>query len=209
MAEPGDEMAAGPGGRGHLRATRAEREQVIGKLKAAFVQGMLSKDEFDLRVGQACAPRTYAELAALTADLPPGLAPVQPLTPARTGDGQPVVRPGRVLAVATVLYAGVWGYAGLSPIVGDNALAGALIYLGALAYLGFVLVCLGAIHINRQEKHSGGQPPGRPGSGGRGSGDVPPAGPGRRLPPAGPGHESAAGAVRTRRSRPGLATASG
>jgi hypothetical protein len=31
----------------------ADREQVIGTLKAAFVQGLLDKDEFDLRVGQA------------------------------------------------------------------------------------------------------------------------------------------------------------
>jgi Domain of unknown function (DUF1707) len=73
MAGPGNEIAAGTGGRGHLRASHADREQVIGTLKAAFVQGRLVKDEFDLRVGQALAPRTYAELAALTADLPAGL----------------------------------------------------------------------------------------------------------------------------------------
>jgi hypothetical protein len=73
MAGSGDEIAAGTGGRGHLRASYADREQVIGTLKAAFVQGRLVKDEFDLRVGQALAPRTYAELAALTADLPAGL----------------------------------------------------------------------------------------------------------------------------------------
>ena len=48
MAGPGDEMAAAAGpGRGDLRASHADREQVIGTLKAAFVQGMLAKDEFD------------------------------------------------------------------------------------------------------------------------------------------------------------------
>jgi hypothetical protein len=31
---------------------------------------MLGKDEFDLRVSQAFASRTYAELAAVIADLP-------------------------------------------------------------------------------------------------------------------------------------------
>ena len=51
MAGPGYEIAAGAGGRGHLRASHADREQAIGTLKAAFVQGMLAKDEFDLRVG--------------------------------------------------------------------------------------------------------------------------------------------------------------
>ena len=72
MAGPGDELGAA--GRGHLRASHADREQVIGTLKTAFVQGMLAKDEFDLRVGQTLASRTYADLAAVTADLPAGLA---------------------------------------------------------------------------------------------------------------------------------------
>ena len=39
-------------------------------LKSAFVQGRLTKGEFDLRVGQAFAARTYAELADVTADIP-------------------------------------------------------------------------------------------------------------------------------------------
>jgi hypothetical protein len=30
---------------------------VIGTLKAAFMEGMLAKDEFDLRVGQAAETR--------------------------------------------------------------------------------------------------------------------------------------------------------
>ena len=73
MAGPEDEMAAGAGGRGHMRASHADREQVVDVLKAAFVHGRLTKDEFDLRVGQAFASRTVAELAALTADVPAGL----------------------------------------------------------------------------------------------------------------------------------------
>ena len=47
---------------------------MIDVLKAAFVRGMLAKDEFDLRVSQAFASRTYAELAAATAGLPAGPA---------------------------------------------------------------------------------------------------------------------------------------
>jgi DUF1707 SHOCT-like domain len=83
-------MTAGPGSettvasRGHLRASHADREQVIDTLKAAFVQGRLTKDEFDERIGQALASRTYVELDAITADIPAGLAAVQPLcTPVR------------------------------------------------------------------------------------------------------------------------------
>jgi len=74
------------GGRGHLRASHADREQVIGALTAAFVQGMLIKDEFDLRVGQTFASRTYADLAALTADIPARVAATRPLrTSAQAG----------------------------------------------------------------------------------------------------------------------------
>jgi hypothetical protein len=53
IAGPGNNetAAAAAGRRGGLRASHADREQVIGTLKAAFVQGMLAKDEFDLRVG--------------------------------------------------------------------------------------------------------------------------------------------------------------
>jgi hypothetical protein len=71
MAGPGDEITPGETGCGHLRTSHADREQVIGALKAAFVQGRLTKDEFDLWVGQTFAARTYGELAAVTPNLPP------------------------------------------------------------------------------------------------------------------------------------------
>jgi hypothetical protein len=69
---------------GRLRASHADREQVVDLLKAAFVQGRLTQDELDGRIGQALAARTYAELAVLTADLPaePERAPTAALAPA-------------------------------------------------------------------------------------------------------------------------------
>jgi hypothetical protein len=70
MAGADDAMAADMAGRGHLRASRADREHVIDTLKAAFVQGRLTKDELDERVGRTLAARTYAELATVTADIP-------------------------------------------------------------------------------------------------------------------------------------------
>lgn len=79
MPEPRDQMPAAVG-RGHRQACHADREQVIGRLKAAFVQGRLLKDELDARVGQAQAARTYANLATLIADLPAGLAAAEPRT---------------------------------------------------------------------------------------------------------------------------------
>ncbi len=42
------------------------------RAEAAFVQDRLTKDELDMRVSQALASRTYADLAAVTADIPPG-----------------------------------------------------------------------------------------------------------------------------------------
>ncbi len=93
MAEPGDHKAAAAGGRGRLRASHADREQAIEALKDAFAQGRLTGDELDSRVGQALASQTYAELTALTDDLPayPAAAPppCQPAPHAQPGAGDP------------------------------------------------------------------------------------------------------------------------
>lgn len=74
--EPGARAAAAT-----LRASRADRERVIDLLKAAFVQGRLDRDEFDARIGQAVASRTYGELAAVTADIPAELIGALPRRP--------------------------------------------------------------------------------------------------------------------------------
>jgi Domain of unknown function (DUF1707) len=104
MVGPGDEIAADARARGHLGAAHADREGVIDVLKAAFVQGRLAKDEFDLRVGQVLASRTYADLAALTADLPAELSRVQPPEPARGSNDRRAVR---AFAGAIVVLPGV------------------------------------------------------------------------------------------------------
>jgi Domain of unknown function (DUF1707) len=204
MAGPGDEIAAGAGGRGHLRASHADREQVIGTLKAAFVQGMLAPDEFDLRVGQTLAARTYADLAALTADLPAGLAAAKPPQPVRAQGEQKVLRPGRWIAVSTVAYAGAWAYElFLSPHGGDNQSFPLLILGGFLVYLGMLIACVGEIIVNRQDNRSGGQSPRRPapGAGGQGSRRLPSASQGRHHPPAGLGQQQSAEAAPIRRPR--------
>jgi hypothetical protein len=196
MAEPGEEIAAGSGGRGHLRASHADREQVIGTLKTAFVAGMLAKDEFDLRVGQTLASRTYAELAALTADLPAGLAAALPPMPARARSGQPVLRPGPVGTVATALYAGAcaWAY------FAHGGVPGALVGLGSFVYLFVLLIVIGVATENRRDKRSGGQlPRGRaPVVGGPAFRRLPPARPGGQLPSADPSHRHTEAARRCR-----------
>ncbi len=199
MTGPGSEMAAGAVGDDHLRASHADREQVIDVLKAAFVQGMLAKDEFDQRVGQALASRTYAQLAAVTADLPAKPTAAQPPEPARAqcepAQAQcepPDLRPGRVIMVATALYAGVWPFTFLLPwptnSEGDPPKAiillffsTTLIYSSVLLFVLFVAVL--SIPAWWREKRSGGQPPRRPASGadGQASRRPPSAGPGGRL----------------------------
>jgi len=72
-----------PGAQAAAAGPRADRERVIDLLKAAFVQGRLTKDELDARAGQAFTARTYAELAALTADIPAGSSTRPPRQPAR------------------------------------------------------------------------------------------------------------------------------
>jgi hypothetical protein len=56
-------------------AATADRERTVGALRAGFAEGRLTQDELDERVAQAYAARTYADLWALTADLPMGPLP--------------------------------------------------------------------------------------------------------------------------------------
>jgi uncharacterized membrane protein len=59
-----------------MRAASADRERAVDVLKAGFAEGRLSQEEYNDRMGRAYDARTYAELAALTADLPAGPWPV-------------------------------------------------------------------------------------------------------------------------------------
>ncbi|MDQ2874594.1 MAG: DUF1707 and DUF4190 domain-containing protein [Actinomycetota bacterium] len=63
-----DDNAAGR--LGNALASDKDRDRTIDLLKAAFVEGRLTKEEHELRVGRAFGSRTYADLAVLSADLP-------------------------------------------------------------------------------------------------------------------------------------------
>ena len=168
MTESPDPMAAT--GRDHIRASHADREHVIDTLKAAFVQGRLTKDEFDQRVGQAFDSKTYAELAALSADLPAG--PTRPLS-------QPGRAQGWSLGDEKVLE---WAIASaLSPLAplaaafltGNQVFAAVsviLLILDLVLGLPFLMIVVGTrVEERRQERRSSrskGQPP-PPGRGGR------------------------------------------
>jgi Domain of unknown function (DUF1707) len=84
-ARPGDETA-GAERKARLRASAADREEVIEVLKAAFVQDRITKDELDQRIGKVLTSRTYDDLEILTADIPGALIRTRPATPARPPD---------------------------------------------------------------------------------------------------------------------------
>jgi hypothetical protein len=97
-------MTPGTAGLGRLRASHADREQVINTLQAAFVQGRLTKIEFDQRVGQTFTSRTYADLAAVTADLPAGLIRAeQARKPAPAQAAPPVNKPLMWVAIVVTV----------------------------------------------------------------------------------------------------------
>jgi hypothetical protein len=84
-----------------MLASAADRDRSVKVVKASFVEGRLTKEEMDLRVGQILVSRYFEELMALTADLPVGphgRLPAHPVTP-------PFPRMSR-LAVAALVCAG-------------------------------------------------------------------------------------------------------
>lgn len=207
---PGDELSGSAARRGRLRASHADREQVIDTLKAAFVQGMLAKDELDLRVGQAFASRTYAELAAVTADLPAEPTAAQPPKPARAQGEQPVLRPGPVIMAATAVNAGVWAFtfiphwAPRNPESDPPHAIVLLFFSTNLIYPLVLAIAVGFMIAGWREKRSGRRPPRRPapGTGGQASRRPPSADPGGELPPVDRGHQHTAEAERSRSPGP-------
>ena len=163
VAGPGDEMAAENRGRGELRASHADREQVINTLKAAFIEGMLSKDEFDQRVAQTFGSRTYAELTPITADLHVEPVAARSSELARPQDEVPALRPGQVLAAVTAVYASVWAFAFFPPwpldAEGDPPRAIIfLVFSATFIYIFVSAIMVGNMLAEWIQKRSGGRP---------------------------------------------------
>jgi hypothetical protein len=109
-------------------ASHGEREQVIGALKAAFVQGRLTKAEFDARVGQALTSPTHAELAAMTADIPVGLTGAQPDRQPALGVRSAVCVTASAAVLAAVLWAAPWSAGSAAAAAAALALSGVVIF---------------------------------------------------------------------------------
>jgi hypothetical protein len=175
-------------GRGHLRASHTDRERVIDTLKAAFVQGRLTKDELDQRVGQAFASKTYAELAALSADLPAGPArpPSRPARAQGPSLGSKKVLKWAIVSVLSPLAPLAAAFLFNSEILAVVAVI--MFLLDLVVGLPFLMIVVGTmVEERRQERRSlgsqgqlppgpGGRPPGGQQRGGTGHHPAPPGG---------------------------------
>jgi len=160
---PGHQVAAGARRRSRLRTSHADREQVVEVLKAAFVEDRLTKDEFDTRIGQALASRTYADLAVLTADIPAGPGTGPPPRPARAQSRKPAGTGALVLTAATVPTAGLWAGALFSQT--DNQALSGFVVMFTCIWLGVVMLTVAAMIESRRQKRADGQQPPRPTTG--------------------------------------------
>jgi hypothetical protein len=142
-AAPGAAACAGGAERLHVSHAVA-REQVSRILTAAWERGRLTEDERDARAAQVSASRCHADLAALIADLPAGLATRPPTT-----------RDVRKGVSAIIAAAGVLAAVLLSNP--DNALAFMAFLAAAATLLLAPVATVGLIFDVRHQKRSGGQ----------------------------------------------------
>jgi len=94
---PGPPGFAQPG----MRAASADRDRTIDVLTAAYGEGRLTKEEFDTRCARVLAAKTYADLAAVVADLPAG--PFNAVAPYHAGYYPAPQPPTSGVAVASLI----------------------------------------------------------------------------------------------------------
>jgi uncharacterized protein DUF1707 len=89
-----------------MRAADADRHKIADQLKASLDEGRLSLNEYDERVRDAYAARTYAELLILVADLPtPGTSAAE-VNAKRSAE---LRREARKLPMALTVLWTIWG----------------------------------------------------------------------------------------------------
>lgn len=125
------------------------REQVSRILTAAWVQGRLTEDEYDARAAQVSASRGQADLDALIADLPAGLATRAP--EARD------VRIGVCVCLAAVAL-----IAAILLTNPDNWPAFIALLAAAATLIVAPVITVGLMLDRRHQKRSGGQLPPAP-----------------------------------------------
>jgi hypothetical protein len=84
-----------------LRAADADRDRAAEMLRRAAAEGRITFDELDERIGQAYAAKTFADLEALTGDLPgPGVRAPVPATPRHQPPEVPAGTPASSFSLA-------------------------------------------------------------------------------------------------------------
>src|SRR4051794_25767401 len=73
-------------GRDEMRAADGDRQTVADKLRLALEEGRLELDEYDERLQQAYAAKTYGELDVLLTDLPAAPTPAPAVSEAGRDD---------------------------------------------------------------------------------------------------------------------------
>jgi Domain of unknown function (DUF1707) len=200
VAGPDDEIAAGTDGRDRLRASHADREQVIDVLKTAFVHGQLDKDEFDLRVCRALESRTYADLAALTADVPARLTRARLPEPARKPVNKKAVA---AMAWTTAAFIGLWPVMIQMPDGAPFAVPLLVVWLILVAAVptGWLVLLHDWLDKRAGQPSAQGLPPGAGGEASQRPAPAGPADPAGQLPSAGHGRQHTAEAARSRLPR--------
>jgi hypothetical protein len=103
-----------------MRASDSDRDAVVSDLSEHFQAGRLTAAEFDERMGQALAARTWGELRGLLADLPaarPAPQAASLTAPPRVSSGHSappliavLIGIGITAAVVTNVSHGRWGF---------------------------------------------------------------------------------------------------
>jgi hypothetical protein len=188
MAEARDDKVPGTGDRGRLRAAHADRDRVIGVLTTAFVRGMLDKDEFDGRVSQTFASRTYAELAAVTADLPADLPAAMRQAPAPAAREEGWLTMKRALIISACLLTPTGLAALISLVLSGRYDDASLVVPPLLAFFVATVISGPLIAEARNRARARARPPRAPALGaGGGQADQAPR-PRRQRRPPGRGH---------------------
>jgi len=154
-----------------LRAGHADREQVIETLKDAFVHGRLTRDELDVRTGEALTARTRAGLAALTADIPAEPAAARLACPSAPARRRPLARAAAgsggclVIAAAAVRVVDL-ADPGNTPGSIPKFWAFPCFFVALAAVVAAICIMGIGVVISLEQRRPRRQPPPRPGPGG-------------------------------------------
>ena len=200
---PEDPAAAG---RDRLRASHADREQVIETLKDAFVQGRGTRDELGTRAGHALAARTYADLATLTADIPPGPPAARPERPPAPARRRPLARAAAksglclVVAAAAVRVGVIFDPNGRGPNP-YHSWSEPFLFIALVAVVTALGILVNGVGTSLEQRLSRGQLPPRPGQRGEALDGERRGGTGHGLGLPGPRTDQTRADLRAHRSR--------